>query len=118
MAWQPLGADPVTGALPPVVEQRIGGITSALAAWAKSPDLLVAGGVTYSGGLLATADVVWPDGATGTLTITSRQTGTDAVTGYTITRELDGEPTTTYTQPTITRDSSGNATLVPQIAVA
>jgi len=86
-------------------------------AWAKNPDNLVAGALTYSSGLLAGAVVEWPDGLPGVLTITSRQSGTDAVTGYTITR-VDGATTTTYTQPTITRDSSGNATAVPQITVA
>lgn len=85
--------------------------------WAKNPDTLVVGAATYSSGLLTTAAVVWPDAATGTLTITSRQSGTDAVTGYTITHVV-GPTTLTYTQPTITRDVDGNATLVPQITVA
>lgn len=86
-------------------------------AWAKNPDQLVTGAITYSSGLLSTAAVQWPDGASGLLTITARQAGTDAVTGYTITR-VTSDGTTTYTQPTITRDSSGNATTVPQITVA
>ncbi|WP_431800297.1 hypothetical protein [Microbacterium kunmingense] len=86
-------------------------------AWAKNPDTLVSGALTYSGGLLQSAAVVWPDGATGTFTITSRQPSTDAVTGYTITRVTDSG-TKTYTQPTITRDSSGAATNVPQIVVS
>lgn len=88
-----------------------------LKAWAKNPDNLVVGSLTYSSGLLSTAAVVWPDGATGTLTITSRQASTNAVTAYTITR-VTTSGTQTYTQPTITRDSSGNATTVPQITVA
>lgn len=91
---------------------------AAVKAWAKNPDLLVAGALTYVSGLLTSAAVEWPDGATGTLTITTRQTGTNAVTGYTITRVLSGQPTKTYTQPTITRDVDGNATVVPQITVA
>lgn len=86
-------------------------------AWAKNPDLLVAGAVTYTNNLLSSAVVEWPDGKPGVLTITSRQAGTDAVTSYTVTH-VDGATTLTYTQPTITRDSSGAATLVPQITVA
>jgi hypothetical protein len=83
---------------------------------AKNPDLLVTGALTYAAGLLASAVVKWPDGKAGVLTITSRQPVTGAVTGYTITH-VDGTATLTYTQPTITRDSSGNATAVPQITV-
>lgn len=105
---------PTTGSeLSASIDARVG----AYKAWAKNPDQLVVGSVTYSSSLLSSAAVVWPDGATGTLTITSRQAGTDAVTGYTITRVTSGG-TQTYTQPTITRDSSGNATTVPQITVA
>lgn len=77
-------------------------ILASTVAWAKSPDTLVAGALTYSGGLLASAAVVWPDGATGTLTITSRQFGTNAVAAYTITRVTDAG-TKTYTRSTITR---------------
>lgn len=90
---------------------------AALKQWAKNPDQLVAGAVSYTSGLLSSAVVEWPDGAPGVLTITARQGGTDAVTNYAVTHVADGT-TLTYTQPTITRDSSGLATLVPQITVA
>jgi len=85
--------------------------------WAKSPDLLVVGNLAYVNGLLVTADVLWPDGKTGVMTILARQGGTNAVTSYKITH-IDGAVTTTYTQPAITRDSDGNATVVPAIGVA
>lgn len=88
-----------------------------LKAWAKNPDQLVAGAITYTSGLLSSAVVEWPDGKPGVLTIDSRQSGTDAVTAFHVTH-VDGATTLTYTQPTITRDSSGNATTVPQITVA
>lgn len=88
-----------------------------LKVWAKNPDMLVAGSITYSSGLLSTAVVEWPDGKPGVLTIDSRQSGTDAVTAYHVTH-VDGSTTKTFTQPTITRDSSGAATNVPQITVA
>jgi hypothetical protein len=102
------------------VNGQTGAVTIAglpLVMLAKNPDLLVTGALTYASGLLATAVVEWPDGKSGVLTITSRQASTSAVTGYTVTH-VDGATTLTYTQPTITRDVAGNATLVPQITVA
>jgi hypothetical protein len=87
-----------------------------LAAWAKDLDSLVVGSVTRNAsGHLQGAQVVWPDGATGILTATTRAED-GAVMSYTITRVTDAG-TSTYTQPTITRDSSGAATNVPQMTV-
>ena len=84
-----------------------------LAAAAKNPDLLVAGAVT--GDPLTSAEVVWPDGTPGLLTITARH-ATGAVNSYKITY---GNPVTkTFTQPAITRATSGAATNVPQIVVS
>ncbi|QFG09574.1 hypothetical protein HYQ00_gp30 [Arthrobacter phage TripleJ] len=83
---------------------------------AKNPDLLIAGAVTLDGSDQVTSAVVqWPDGTPGTLTITARH-ATGAVTAYNITY---GSPVTkTFTQPTITRNSNGAATNVPQIVVS
>jgi len=83
---------------------------------AKNPDLLVAGAVTVDGSDLVTSAVVaWPDGTPGTLTITSRDANS-AVLAYNITY---GSPVTkTFTQPTITRNTNGAATNVPQIVVS
>ncbi|WP_159084964.1 hypothetical protein [Planctomonas deserti] len=84
---------------------------------AKNPDLLVVGAVALDASdLVTSAAVVWPDGTPGTLAITSRQAGTNAVLAYTITY---GSPVTkTFTQPAITRNSSGAATNVPQMVVS
>jgi hypothetical protein len=83
---------------------------------AKNPDTHIAGAVTVDSSDLVTSAVVqWPDGSPGTLTITSRDT-TGAVLAYNITY---GSPVTkTFTQPTITRNSNGAATNVPQIVVS
>lgn len=83
---------------------------------AKNPDLLIAGAITLDGSdQVTSAAVKWPDGTAGTLTITGRHS-TGAVTDYTITY---GSPVTkTFTQPTITRNSNGAATNVPQIVVS
>lgn len=83
---------------------------------AKNPDTLIAGAVTVdSNNLVTSAAVLWPDSTPGTLTITSRDTN-GAVLAYNITY---GSPVTkTFTQPTITRNSAGAATNVPQIVVS
>jgi hypothetical protein len=83
---------------------------------AKNPDTLIAGAVTVDAGNLVTSAVVqWPDLTPGTLTITSRDS-LGAVLAYNITY---GSPVTkTFTQPTITRNTAGAATNVPQIVVS
>jgi hypothetical protein len=83
---------------------------------AKNPDTLIAGAVTLdSNNYVTSAVVTWPDGSPGTLTITSRDS-TGAVLGYNVTY---GSPVTkTFTQPTITRNTAGAATNVPQIVVS
>jgi hypothetical protein len=84
---------------------------------AKNPDTLIAGAVTVdSNNYVTSAAVIWPDGTAGTLTITSRDS-TGAVLAYNVTY---GSPTVlkTFTQPTITRNTAGAATNVPQIVVS
>jgi len=83
---------------------------------AKNPDTLIAGAITLDGSdQVTSAAVKWPDGTPGTLTITARHS-TGAVNAYNITY---GSPATkTFTQPTITRNSNGAATNVPQIVVS
>lgn len=84
---------------------------------AKSPDLLITGAITRNGdGVITSAAVVWPDGKPGTFT-TDAIDASGAINGYHVTH-VDGSTTKTYTQPTITRDSSGAATNVPQIVVS
>lgn len=59
--------------------------------------------------------VRWPDGATGTFAIV--RNGDDSVASYVVTHVLSGT-TTTYTQPTITRDANGVQTNRPAITVS
>jgi hypothetical protein len=88
-------------------------------AWARTPDVLIAGTVTRdSNGAATSAPVQWPDGSAGTYTAIVVSTAfPGAVDSYQITY---GSPVTkTYTQPTITRDTTtGAATTVPAITVA
>ncbi|MGW8936900.1 hypothetical protein, partial [Gordonia terrae] len=88
----------------------------ALKQLARTPDSLIAGAVTRnSDGVVTSAPVLWPDGTPGTYTTTAIHTS-GAVNAYTITY---GSPVTKiFTQPTITRDSSGAATNVPAVTVS
>lgn len=83
---------------------------------AKNPDLLIVGSINRdANNVITTAAVVWPDGTPGTFT-TDTVDPSGAINSYHITY---GSPVTkTYTQPTITRNSSGAATNVPQIVVS
>lgn len=109
------GVDVVDAALMNDLGNRLNGALGRVQA-AKNPDMLVTGTITVdSDDLITSAAVVWPDGQPGTLTITSRDSN-DAVLAYNITY---GSPVTiTYTQPTITRNTTGAATNVPAIVVS
>jgi hypothetical protein len=79
----------------------------------KNPDLLIVGTITRNtAGVVMSADVIFPDGTPGTYTTLSIDTS-GAINSYKITYGTS----ITYTQPTITRDSNGAATYVPQIVV-
>lgn len=97
----------------------VGSSAAELLAAAGNPDSLVTGTITRdANGAATSASVVWPDGATGTYTATTVSTAfPGAVDAYTITHVLGGV-TKTYTQPTVTRDSSlGAVTVRPTITV-
>lgn len=87
---------------------------------AYTPDLLRFTSFTRSAGVLtsATGTAAWPDGSAGTLTITSRDSTTGAVLAYTLTYVPASGPTVTYTQPTMTIDSTGAVTARPAITVS
>jgi hypothetical protein len=68
-------------------------------------------------GAMTAADVLWPDGLPGVYTadvISSIFPG--KVDGWHVTR-IDGVTTTTYTQPTVTRDDNGDITVIPVVVV-
>lgn len=111
--------DKITGKLSPTYIPDLSGDYLTLTTAARNPDLLIAGAVTRDGnGAATSAPVVWPDGTVGTYTADTVSTAfPGAVDGYHITY---GSPATkTFTQPTITRDTtSGAATNVPAIVVS
>jgi len=82
-------------------------------AWAADPSRLWTGTVTRdAGGAATAAAILWPDGITGTYAGTASATFAGAVDSYTLTHG-----TTTYTQPTVTRDAAGNITNQPAITI-
>jgi hypothetical protein len=85
---------------------------------AKNPDLLIVGAINRNSfGAVTSAAVLWPDGKPGVFTTDVFSTAfPGAIDSYHITH-VNGGTTLTYTQPTITRDSNGAATNVPQIVV-
>ena len=82
-------------------------------------DPLLLGAITRdSNGAATAATATWPDGATGAYTalvVSSSFAG--AVDSYSVTHVVGGV-TTTYTQPTLTRDSTGAVTNRPAMTVA
>jgi hypothetical protein len=93
-----------------------GGSGAPLASLAASPDALIASLTTFDDttGVPTAGTVRWPDGAGGTYTATPDAFG---VASYVVTHVLGGV-TTTFTQPTLTRDSSGRVTSRPAITVS
>jgi hypothetical protein len=103
--------DPAT--LTPAAPLAPAWVASQNLALARDPSQLFVGTVTYTNGAPTSAAVVWPDAVTGTYTGTPSVTFPGSIDSYTITHG-----TTTYTQPAVTRDGSGNVTNQPAITVS
>lgn len=82
---------------------------------ASNPDTIVATITAFDAttGVGTAGTVRWPDGVAGTYAATADSFG---VAGYAVTRVVGGT-TTTFTQPTMTRDSSGRVTSRPALTV-
>ena len=94
-------------------------IDETLLGWAQAGSYSLVTATRNSGGGLTGGTVVWPDGATGTLTTTlsTDSASLNAVNGFVLTHVLDGT-TTTFTQPTMTRDATtGAVTEQPELVV-
>lgn len=80
---------------------------------ARTPEVLFSGPLTLTAGAVTSAAVTWPDGTVGVFTGTPSATFPGSLDSYTITRG-----TSTYTQPAVTRDASGNITNQPAIVLS
>jgi hypothetical protein len=89
------------------------GAVDTYAQLARDPWALFTGTITYTNGAPTSAAVTWPDATTGVYTGTPSSAFPGSIDAYTITKGA-----TTYTQPAVTRDASGNITLQPAIVVS
>jgi len=80
---------------------------------ARDPWALFTGTITYTNGAPTSAAVTWPDGTAGVYTGTPSSAFPGSIDAYSITKGA-----TTYTQPAVTRDASGNITVQPAIVVS
>ncbi|RZT87429.1 hypothetical protein EV383_4353 [Pseudonocardia sediminis] len=95
-------------------------LTDELAKYAaREPLRMATGSITRNGaGAATTAPVVWPDGTAGVYTLVAADTTTpSAENAWTVTYAASSG-TKTYTQPAMTRDSSGRITARPAIGVS
>lgn len=82
--------------------------------WAADWENYLTGTITYNAnGAPTSGTFSWPDGTTGTWTGTPSTTFVREIDSYTITYG-----STTYTQPTVTRNSAGAITTKPAITVS
>lgn len=101
-----------------VADANYAPVSAALLSAAAAPDTMAVGTITRSTTGAATGfSVVWPDGATGSFTGTESTSFPGAIDSYAVTHVFSGV-TKTYTQPTLTRDSSGAVTARPAIVVS
>lgn len=80
---------------------------------ALDPELLITGSIVRnSSNVVTSANVVWTDGTVGVYTSLTFDSATGAVNSYQITKGSQ-----IYTQPTLTRNSTGAVTNRPAIVV-
>lgn len=95
-------------------------IDKTLLGWANAGSYSLVTATRNTAGGLTGGTVKWPDGATGTLTTTlsTDSASLNAVNGFVVTHVLSGV-TTTFTQPTMTRDATtGAVTAQPELVVS
>lgn len=115
----PHGVPAVATSTPILAVTSINGATGAVDTnlqAARSPEDYLTGVRTLTDGAVTSAAFLWPDGTTGVFTGTPSVAFPGSLDSYTITY---GNPVTkTYTQPTVTRDASGNITNQPAIVLS
>lgn len=90
------------------------GLIETLRGWANNWDRLLTNMTVDADGLLATADINWPDRKAGVFTTTATDTDVYEVKAFTMTH-VTGSVTITITQAAITFDGDGNITSKPEL---
>ena len=78
-----------------------------LKAWTASGAYTLTSATRDSDGVITIATIAWPDGSSGTFTTVTKNATFLTVDSYTATHSVSGK---TATQPSVTRDDSGNVT--------
>ena len=103
-----------------VADENYAPIDKTLLGWANAGSYSLVTATRNTAGGLTGGTVKWPDGATGNLTTTlsTDPASLNAVNGFVVTHVLGGT-TTTFTQPTMTRDATtGAVTAQPELVVS
>lgn len=85
-----------------------------LRGWVAGTAFTLSSTVMDGDGVITTATVVWPDGSTGTLTTTAKNSTFMVIDGFSVTHNISG---LTATQPTVTRNAAGAVTAQPAITI-
>lgn len=111
------GPDPAQSILT-VEGEQITTLKTQIKAWFLTSTFSPIGTITRNaGGKITTPQIIkWPDGAVGTLNITYNGDWTVSTASATYTGA--GGYAATITQPTITYDGSGNATVIPELVLS
>ena len=89
----------------------------ALMGWAMTQAFQLVSSTRNIDDAITTANVKWPDGATGVFTSTELSTDfPGAIDAYTVTY-VKGDVSYTLTQPAVTRNASGAVTVQPDILI-
>lgn len=103
------------------LSDQITGATSSqnpnLIGWALSLSFTVSGATRDVNGALTSANITWPDGATGVFTATVLSTAFPGAIDAWSATYVKGGITATVTQPTVTRDATGAVTNQPAITI-
>jgi hypothetical protein len=113
------------GILPPAAQAQITAIKttvnsvaqSALLQWAYGNTFQLVSSTRDSNGAIVTADIVWPDGSTGTFTTDVASTDFPGAIDAWHATYVNNGVTKTITQPAVTRDANGAVTAQPAITI-
>lgn len=83
--------------------------------WAYAKSYAMTSAAYDSSGCITSATVVWPDGSSGTYTTASKNSVFNVPDSYTVTHANSG---LTVSQPAVTRNSNGDITAQPTLAIA
>lgn len=85
--------------------------------WTRAEAWAITSTTRDSDGVVTSAGITWPDGVTGTYTLTTKNGAWLCADAFTVTHVV-GAVTRTVTQAAVTRNSAGEITVLPALTVA